>query len=189
MPFIDFKLGSDGLESIPIQFDSVVSSHNIEHQPDLLLHLNQIEKILSTSGKFYALVPDNRFCFDRTLARSTIADVLEAHFTQKKVHSLKSIIEHKCLTTHNDATRHWQTKFQSQEAQVVPASVLEAVDLWRQSANGYIDVHAWYFTPDSFSKILNLLFEMKLTKLKVEKIFETSYGSNEFWAILEKSYS
>ncbi len=189
VPVIDFKLGSGGLESIPIYFDSVVSSHNIEHQPDLVMHLNQIEKILSKNGKFYALIPDKRFCFDRNIASSTIADVLEAHFTEKKIHSLKSIIEHKCLTTHNDPTLHWQTKFQNHEATILPAKVLEAIEVWRQSNNEYVDVHAWYFTPDSLSKIVDLLFHMKLTKMKVLNVFETNFGSNEFWAILEKSDS
>lgn len=56
-----------------------------------------------------------------------------------------------------------------------------------EKANGhYIDAHKWRFTTSSFEVIVNYLYEIGLSPLKVKKVYCTNEGSNEFSAILHK---
>jgi hypothetical protein len=62
--------------------------------------------------------------------------------------------------------------------------VREAIDEWRAAQGAYLDTHAWYFTPDSFREIVDLLNRLSLISLSAERVYCTRFGSNEFWAIL-----
>ena len=48
------------------------------------------------------------------------------------------------------------------------------------------DQHAWVFTPGSFAEIVFLLNHLGLTKLFVDRLHPTAYGSHEFYAVLRK---
>jgi hypothetical protein len=50
----------------------------------------------------------------------------------------------------------------------------------------YIDVHAWYFTPESFSTNILLLRELGQIHFDIEQVFQTATGQLEFFAILRK---
>jgi SAM-dependent methyltransferase len=164
-------------------FDAVLSSHVLEHQPDLVRHLKNVERLLRPGAMYLVLVPDKRYCFDHFLAPSTIADVLEAHYTGRTVHSLRSQIEHEALTTFNDSVKHWAGQHGAPPD--VAAQVLKAVARYRDEPDLYVDVHAWYFTPTTFEQIMGLLRELKLTTLTVSRIYPTLKNSTEFWAVLE----
>lgn len=183
VPPIAYVVGSDGLDAIPEDFDVVLSSHSIEHQPDLVRHLQEVERrVERRQGRYFVLAPDKRYCFDRHIAPSTIADIMDAHVSGRTVHALRSVIEHRALTTHNDAVIHW--KGGQPLPAVDPTSVSAAVNEWQEAAGQYLDVHAWYFTPDSFAENVGLLNRLGFTRFGVERIYPTRFGAGEFWAIL-----
>ena len=175
-----------GLEQVRRRFDAVISSHAIEHQPDLIHHLNEVERILEPDGQLCLIIPDKRFCLDHHIAESTIAGVLQAHREQRRLHSLASVVEHVALTTHNDSGRHWA-------ADHGPALAADHVDRVRhaisgyQGSGGYIDVHAWYFTPDSFRAIIDTLSALGRIGLEVAGVYDSARGCNEFCAVLRLS--
>lgn len=173
-----------GLEKVRRRFDAVISSHAIEHQPDLVHHLQQVERILTPDGLFCLIVPDKRYCFDHHIAESTIAGVLQAHREQRRVHSLESVVEHVALTTHNDSRRHWAgdhgPAVQPDRAQRVEKALRDH-DF---ALGGYVDVHAWYFTPDRFAEIVATLGALGLTGFEVAGVYDTARDRNEFCAVL-----
>lgn len=173
-----------GLEQVHRRFDAVISSHAVEHQPDLIHHFEQIERILEPDGLFCLIIPDKRYCLDHHIAESTIAGVIQAHHEQRRMHSLASVIEHTALTTHNDSERHWAgdhgPAIPPDRAERVRKSVADF-----GSANGrYIDVHAWYFTPVSFRAIVDTLGALELTGLELAGVYDTARDRNEFCAVL-----
>jgi SAM-dependent methyltransferase len=186
VPNVDYVMHGASLDAVPDLFDAVLSSHAIEHQPDLVRHLQEVERRLRPGGRYFVLVPDHRFCFDRDIAPSTIAEVLQAHHEQRRVHTLRSVIEHRAYTTHNDPGRHWAdpTPARLDSRQVDSDVVAEALREYEAAAGGYIDVHAWYFNPDSFRHLLRLLNQLALTRLQVERLYPTCRGGVEFWAVL-----
>ena len=173
------------LDVVDRSYDAVLSSHAIEHQPDLVRHLQQVERVLNPGGGYFLIIPDKRYCFDHFMAESTIADVLQAHREQRRTHTLKSVVEHRALTVHNDHRRHWAGDHGNPERDRA-ARIKAALGEYEAAAGRYIDVHAWYFVPSSFRSIVTSLRELGLIGLEVAGIYHTARDRNEFCAILEK---
>lgn len=184
VPHINYVSATSDLSIVDRHFDAVVSSHCLEHQPDLVGHLQNVGRLLAPRGAYFLLVPDKRYCFDHFIPLSNLAEIMTAWHERRKVHTLRSVIEHRALITHNDSLRHWQgdhgVMFENFE-QRLHAALREFDDV----KGGYIDVHAWYFTHDSASAILAALRHMRLTQLAVHRVYPPRYGSNEFWMILQ----
>jgi SAM-dependent methyltransferase len=183
IPFIHFISPTGDLSIVNKKFDAVTSSHAIEHQLDFIDHLQKVSSILNDGGKYYLLIPDKRYCFDHFNHESTIADILQASIDKKIKHTLKAVIEHRALTTHNKGSRHWRGNHGKQNDNI--DNIKKAIEEY--NTGEYIDVHGWYFTPNSFEKIIILLNDLKYINLSVKKVYPTRYGSFEFYVILEKN--
>lgn len=173
-----------GLEQVSRRFDAVISSHAIEHNPDLIQHLEQVERILEPDGLFCLIIPDKRYCFDHYIAESTVAGVLQAHRERRGTHSLASVIEHVALTTHNDSARHWAGDHGPRVPPDRADRLRNAISAFDTSGGGYIDVHAWYFTPDSFAGIVEALAALNLSGFEVAGVYDPARDRNEFCAVL-----
>lgn len=187
IPFIDYVSPSGNLSIVKEKFDIVLSSHVIEHQLDLVKHLSDVGNILKSGGKYFILIPDKRYCFDHFLPESGVAEVLTRHIEKPKTHSLKSVIEHRALTTHNDPGRHWEGDHGSPDDS--KRRLNAAISEHKKTGGKNLDVHVWYFTPDSFRSIITSLQDLGLTNLRIRKIYPTATNTLEFFAILEKPKS
>mgnify|MGYP003393770649 CR=1 FL=1 len=159
-------------------FDIIFSCHNIEHHPDLIGHLQQAGETVAPGGVYMMVVPDRRFCFDHFLPDLDIASVIGAHLEQRTLHTAKSVIEHRALTC-----RHWEG-----DHGPAPDGLDGRVDLAlaeiKDAAGGYIDVHAWQFTPDSFRRVLGGLHTLGLSPFRPLRVYATPFGRNEFTAVM-----
>ncbi len=184
IPDIDFVSSTGDLAVVNKPFENVFSSHCIEHQPDLVKHLQAVSKILKPHGKYYLIIPNKQYCFDALLPESTIADVFQAFYEKKTKHNLKSVVEHRALTTHNNSYRHWMGNHGVLKN--VTNKIIAAQKEFEAANDGYVDVHAWQFTPDSFVSIIQLLNELHLIDLKVDELFHSPIFSLEFYVVLKK---
>ena len=184
VPHVDYVQPFGDLSIVGERFDAVISSHLLEHQPDLIRHLQQVERLFDGAGLYFLVVPDKRYCFDHFIPESSIADVLDAHSVGRTVHNMASAIEHWALTTHNDPQRHWEGDHGKRPNDI--SRVEQAVHQFKSLAGGYIDVHAWQFTPSSFRSILEGLNRLRQTSLYPIRVYDTPYGWNEFYAVLQK---
>ena len=184
IPFIDFVSENGDLKVIKENFDNVVSSHCIEHQPDLVQHLKDVSQILYPQGKYYLIIPDKRYCFDHFNSESTLEDVLDAHQENRIKHSLRSVITHRLsMLTHNDPFMHWKGNHGKPSKDL--GIIKQALSEFQES--NYINVHAWYFTPESFREILAGLNKLGMVDLQVESLIPTRKNTYEFNVILNKS--
>lgn len=165
-------------------FDVVFSSHNIEHQPDLVRHFQDVEKALKPGGVMVMLIPDKRYCFDHFLPETTLPEVLEAFVDRRIRHSARHVIEHIALTAHNDNIRHWAGDH-GEPPYLSAEIVLQAMRHYEVRPDTYIDVHAWKFTPTNFRQIAHALAHHGLTRMVVERVYETGRGRIEFAAVLK----
>jgi SAM-dependent methyltransferase len=168
-------------------FEGVISSHCIEHQPDLIHHLNGVARLLPVGGFYFLYIPDKRFCFDHFLPESTIAEVVQAHEDRRESHLLRSVIEHHALVTHNDARRHWAGDHGTESLDSRVSRINWAIEHYR-NAKEYIDVHTWYFTPDNFWEITSTLHRCNLSPLKPVAVYPTLRDELEFFAILRREH-
>lgn len=186
-PAINFVLPNGDLSRIDRRFAQVFSSHCIEHQPDLVHHLRQVAELLEPGGCYFLIVPDKRYCFDHFLPESTVADVLDAHHAGRRTHSLRSVVEHRALTTHNQCPRHWAGDHADAGYRAsIPARAARAVAEYEAANGGYVDVHAWQFTPPSFRALTGALVELGLTALHPIRSYETPRNRLEFCAVLQR---
>ena len=186
-PAIDFVSPIGDMGVIDDEFDQIFSSHCVEHQPNLVRHLDQVSRILTDGGCYFLVVPDKRFCFDHYLPETTIADVLGSHIEKRHLHYAKSVLEHRLLTTYNDPIRHWQGDHGVPLIQTTySGSVSLSIAYVVANEGTYVDTHAWHFTPNGFQYIASYLYQLGLTRLHVNRVYNTPFGQFEFCAILTK---
>lgn len=163
-------------------FDVVFSSHAIEHQPDLIRHLVEVDRLLTTGGAYFVICPDKRYCFDHDIPESTIGEVLEAYSSKRKTHRIADFIDAMSMSSHNDPARHWVKD--SPPVRINVALVKQALDQIEKADGGYIDCHAWRMTPSSFREILETLHRLGKSPLRPLRVYDTPRGQNEFFAVL-----
>ncbi len=192
VPEINYVLKNLDIGAIEDKFNYIISSHCIEHQPDLIGHLQGVNSILEDGGYYFLVIPDKRFCFDRYLPLTLVPDIIDAYYSKKKLHGLREVILHRAYTTHNDPIIHWNEFIENSEIYfkkpdpVKVHKITPAVNEWISSKGEYIDVHSLYFTPDSFDLIIRTLKDMGYINLSVERLYFTNRNSIEFYVILKK---
>jgi len=189
VPEIDYVWrGEPYAELIEHRFDAVFTSHNIEHQPCLVTHLQDVASVLAPGRRLFLIIPDRRYCFDYYLSESTIADVLDAFVERRRQHSARSVLEHRLMLTHNEAAAHWagdhgaDPRRRAPDAEIVGRIAENLKTL--TARDGYTDTHAWQFVPDSFAQLIGTLNAAGLTPFEVERVYPTLWSSNEFYAVL-----
>jgi hypothetical protein len=186
IPYIHYYDNQANLKIINEQFNLILSCHCIEHQVNFIKHLNDVNNLLLSNGYYVIICPDKRYCFDHYIKESTIADILNMD-TNSTRHSLKSVIEHRVLVTHNDPIRHWNNDHGIQRLNdpKFDYMLLFAINEYNNEKE-YIDVHSLQFTPQSFEQIINILEKNNLINFYIDKVYPTKKYSNEFIVIIRK---
>jgi hypothetical protein len=190
LPTIDYLwTGERYAELVDRRFDAAFSCHNIEHQPCLVKHLNDVASVLHPGGLFLLVIPDKRYCFDHFRKVSSIEDVLAAHIERRSRHTAENVMGHALLSTHNNSELHWAGVHgldkQREGLLMTPSSIREAVAQALIAAENpaYTDAHAWFFTPESFEYLVQSLAVAGLIDLKIERIYPTILKTNEFFVV------
>lgn len=172
------------------KFDQVISSHNIEHQPNLIKFFNNISSILKPHGLVYIYIPDKRYCFDYFRGESDIIDILSANIRQDDKPQISTILDFKVKHGHMDKTRYWNNDpgiNNTNDLNHLITVYTEVNNIYNNNNYEYIDAHVWTFTPQSFVKNINLIYSMKLIDLNIIFCSDTEQDSLEFYAILQKN--
>jgi hypothetical protein len=187
VPEIHFFHPNGDLSVVGQKFYDAVSAHCVEHQPDLIKHLNQVEALLENQGsRYWVIIPDKRYCFDALLPVSSLSEIVQANVENHVKPSIWKVIEHRAMTTHNNSIEHWRGN--SGEHGKDLKERWNAAEVEFNLAKGkYIDVHCWQFTPESFASLIGNLHNLGLISFQVEHIFETPTDNLEFCAVLRKS--
>ena len=152
------------------KLDYSVASHVFEHLPNPISFL-RTNQFLRPGALLRLAIPDKRFCFDLHKPLSTAGEMIQAHFENCRKHMLGQYFD--ALSLH--ALKAGQGAFPA-------ASGTEDVNLQHDpeqayqqafssfSVPHYVDIHAWTFTPSSFSAIMRLLCASGLLDLTVDLI-------------------
>jgi len=165
-------------------FDYCVAAHVVEHVPDLVGWLNEIEEILRPGGILSLIVPDSRYSFDARRPLATMSDVIGAFASKQRRPSPRQVFDHFAYHIHADAHALW--------AGASPASfpfvhdTKFALNAATQSVGAYVDVHCWVLTPRLFVSLLEQLRLLGLTSFEVATLFETDRDSAEFFVSLRR---
>lgn len=180
-PDIEFVVPPSDLSAITEKFRAVVSCHLIEHQPDPIGHLRQVAALLQPGGRYFLIVPDRRYCADHYLPSSSLAELIAAHAERRRAHILRSYIEHRALTVHNDPLRHWRGDHG--QPFVDFATRLDRA-IGEFDDPGFVDLHAWYWDPVAFRDVLTDLGAAGQIPFRVQSVYPTRRNDVEFYAVL-----
>ncbi len=183
---IDYVSPIGDLTIIDEKFDYVISSHNIEHHPDLIKHLKIIENLLVDDGKFIAIVPDKRFTLDYFINTSSIADIIDAYVNKLTKHSLKSTTNCEFLLAHNNAFKHFFSIHGEKPNLSNHKEELNKVIDKYLNTDMYVDAHAWTFTPRSFKENIETLNNLGYINLEIEELTIPIFRNFEFGVVLQK---
>lgn len=188
IPKIDFVSKDGSLKLVNEKFDLLVSAHNIEHQVDLIGHLNEASDVLVDRGTYKMIVPNSAYCFDANLPPSKISEIIDANRIKSKTHSIAKVIEHRALTVHNDAVVHWEESNSNiKEYSLIDVSrVSSAITEFDDAEGKFIDVHAWQFKPHTLSDIFRVLIQLNLIRFVDVICFGPVINRNEFCIVLVK---
>jgi hypothetical protein len=186
-------------EYINEKFNLVFSSHNIEHQPNFILHLNDVESVLVDGGYYLILCPDFRYIFDMYRNPTTLADILNAYLRKDSIPQFTTYIEHLLISNktsnqheinydiYHSISNQDRLSFQNKLVNKDFNLTLDQIITDFNSTN-YRDCHVWKFYYENFFDIMNYLYKIGLTKFKVELIHRTEDKKSlyEFGIILKK---
>lgn len=164
-------------------FDWVVASHVIEHVPDLVSFLLDVERLLTPTGRLGLVVPDKRYCFDHYGELTTTGQVVDAYVERRTRPTPGQVIDYYARTAGVDGSIAW-----GQRSDVLPAPLYgigHMVDGYRRSLDGDTfggEIHCWRFTPESFRLLVGELRAMGLIGLGV--VAEHDTVGVEFFATL-----
>lgn len=166
-------------------YDWIISSHVIEHIPDLISHLQQCESLLKPDGILSLVIPDKRYCFDYFSSVTSTGELLDSYSQKRKKPSPGQVFDHFSNAAKRNGKGVWSS-IEKGGADELYHTFAQARALWEKSisATDYIDVHCWKFTPASFRLLISDLQNLDLIGLEIKAEFDTM--GCEFYVSLSK---
>jgi SAM-dependent methyltransferase len=156
---VDVVLRGRGIESLEPKkaFDYIVASHVIEHVPNPVGFLNSAFTLLKPGGTLRLAVPDKRYCFDILKPVTTTGQFLQAHLENRTQHTFGQIVDALMLHAMKGSDILFPTLKAGDRLAFAHSAAQSYQMAQRAISGGYLDIHAWVFTPTSFEMICRQL--------------------------------
>ena len=166
------------------KLDYIVASHVVEHVPDLVSWLQELNSVLKPGGAIRLAVPDKRFCFDYLRQETQLSNVLAAYYNRARQPQVREVIDSELYHLHVSASAAWRGELDT-DPLLQPEQLNRAFSVADQAKNGgYVDVHCWVFTLASFACIMQQLGSLGLTSLACSQCYDTEINAHEFIVIM-----
>lgn len=179
---VDFVWNGEPLEDVlgaGACYDWIIASHVIEHVPDPIGFIHSCQKVMKPDGILSLAIPDKRYCFDHLRPPSTTGGILQAFLEKRTRHTPGQIFDSFSLAAVNGGALAWQEGAKD-EVDFLHAHGLAGLMLQNYLASdGYVDVHAWVFTPSSFRLIVHDLNALGYLDIR-EEAFTPTLGCEFF---------
>ncbi len=173
----------NGYGAIEKQFDYVIASHVIEHIPNLLGWLRELERLTKSNGVVFLVVPDRRYTFDYHRRETTISDLVECDRLGLERPSFYHVFDHHFYTHYSIPPHDIWSGSKPPPPLKNYANAREAAE---RTFAGFEDAHCSVFTPESFQSLFADLLFAKLTNFAIGSIRETQFGQLDFTVALHK---
>lgn len=172
-------------------YDYVIASHVIEHTTDFIGFVNDCTDIIKEMGIIVLAIPDKRYTFDCFRENSSLAEVIDESFCNKKIHSAGRVAECTLNTVRRRGKDSWKwiDKIRYPGAGYAFSN---DYNLARYSIDrihnfsDYMDIHNYVFTPASFRLMILDLQVLGYINVTVEKMKSSRGG--EFVVVLKKTH-
>jgi len=156
-------------------FHWVIASHVIEHVADLIGFLNDCDEVIAEGGILSLAVPDRRYCFDYYRHPTSLSAVIDAHVAHqnKRKRSPGTVAEHFLNAVLSDNAIAWSQGRMGVLAFAHQPSQAKALMELAMSSTGYIDCHAWVFTPSTFRLLVEDLYVLGFIRLRETRFYDS----------------
>lgn len=162
----------------------VTASHVIEHTPDFISFLNDIEELLADDGVLSLVVPDKRYYFDHFRPLTGLGQIIDAKVESRRTHTPGTLVEYPMNVVKKGNNIAWGAGYPGEYEFVhTREQALEWFD-FSQTRDEYVDSHAWCFSINSFRIIIEDLYQLGFTRLR-ELDFSPCFGC-EFYITLSR---
>jgi hypothetical protein len=174
----------DGYDQIGSEHDWLGACHVIEHVPDVIGWLNQLESKLKIGGVFFLVIPDKRYFYDLFRSESTFTDALVAFRASQARPSFSQVFDHFYYSAPGVVAHEvWA-------GNAVPGPTLNftgALALGEKAESEYVDAHCWVFTPQGFSSLIRSIIDARMTGFDLVDLRPTAAGQLDFSVVLRKT--
>ncbi|WP_127534585.1 methyltransferase domain-containing protein [Paenibacillus kobensis] len=181
---VDYVWGDQTLgQAVPrhIQFDYIIASHVIEHVPDMIGWLFELDEVLKEDGIVSLAIPDKRYTFDYFRPLTTMAELIDAYLNRYREPTIRQLYDSYANTARVDTYRTWLPDFDASGIERYHTEE-EAFQLCKEISRigGYHDVHCTIFTVHSFLEIVTKLIKLGLFPFTIVQLHMPVPYSNEF---------
>ncbi|WP_266157759.1 methyltransferase domain-containing protein [Dyella silvatica] len=161
--------------------DYVIASHVVEHVPDLISWLQELQSILNNNGQIRLVVPDKRFTFDYLRQETKLSEVVAANFMRARIPQPHAIIDFMINKVTVDNISSWDGLIDPDKLSR-DFSLHDAINVATDAVTNknYHDVHCWVFTPRSFAMLFIEMTKLGLNSLACERFSDTEHYEIEF---------
>lgn len=166
------------------ELDFILCSHVLEHVPDFLGYLRDVENVLRPGGRMIIAYPDRRYTFDLLRAPSSF-EALVDRFNRKVTRPDPDVVYDYLINHRRVYTgRIWSGIEPKHDG---PSFSEEfALKRMKEAETTYVDAHCNIFTDTEFVDMIKTLNQEGLVSLKVNRLIKTRRPLNEFFVVLEK---
>lgn len=172
----------DRLIGNPGAYDWIIASHVIEHMPDPAGFFRQCEVLLKPGGVLSLAVPDKRYCFDYVRGLSTTGQIIQANIEGRTRHPPGVAFDDFAYRVTMSGATAWGPGHAGEIQMMAPIEEARRKLAQERVESGYVDHHAWTFTPSSFRLIVHDLMLLDFTRLK-ELRFDDTEGCEFYMAL------
>jgi hypothetical protein len=170
-------------------FDYVVASHLIEHVPDIVGWLIDVQSVLNDGGTLCLWNPDKRFTFDLHRRVSSLEEVRVAHTERRTRAGLRVIQDFFSYISEAPCEPLWADYRRARDVKFLFGPDVIENAYRRFSAGEYVDVHVWVFTPWSFIDMIGCIVREYDLAFDLAHFEPTPYGDLTFTVQLRKNAS
>ncbi len=185
---LDYIQGERALsEVVQEPFDVIVSSHVLEHLPNLFGWLREAASILQPGGQIFAVVPDRRYTFDLERPATSIGSLLENDLLQRTKPSPATAFDAHYYHRLVDSNQLWKNYAAHWQQSKRTFSPQQAMGLFNQARDTYIDCHCNLFDLRSFDEALTVAQQLGVQPFKLVRSLPTCAPFLDFVVLLEKT--
>lgn len=165
--------------------DYVFTSHVLEHLPNLIGWLNDVEKILNHNGMIFSVVPDSRLCFDIERPLTTLGELVENHIFDRQTPAPRHAFDQRFYHKNVKASELWEdyTNHKNQVSRTFNAQ--QSMNAFKIAQSRYHDCHVNLFSPDSIEEVIKASYEMGLHRFELIDVSRPHRGKLDFCVALK----
>lgn len=157
------------------KFDYCISSHVIEHIPDMIGWIQQIGSVLREGAVANFAMPHRNFTFDYRRRTTSPSQFIGWHMRKLMRPAPEQVFDHVAYASFDVGSER-------------PLQIDAALDAARRSVDTdeYLEVHCNVFTEKSFLQAFSVITRAGLLKFRLGKMFPNIPGTNELVVSLVK---